>query len=502
MLKFYLFSLICLLSLNLSAQFYPVFHKDFNNKDSLIDLSELLLWGDNTVAVSAFETGIKSDSEGNANASIYLTQEAIGMGGYNTGSTYTSTAFDILFDTLSHRNDTIVIEWDYLSEALNGNGESGRFGIALLRNYPKEKPQFNDVYNTTDEAPFGRPAYNLRLLNGFETTKQAYLFYGGGKDIEGEFEKLGDGTWLPGFISGPGGISPGSVADYPQGPVKIANTKTVSTISWHRYTWLIYPEKMEVYWREASADSLSNQLLMSMAVPFASKENEQIIEELNEFHNAAISELPALYNWFDSIQGIRFYFRSLQNGYLANVKVSTTRNIPEPEVPPAPVITPVAGTYPDSVEISLSAAQGTVIYYTLDGTKPTLESTLYTAPFWIYENTQVMAVASQDGVMSDSVAFYSYIIDRSAGYPLLSNKYDVNVYPNPFYNEFNIESIKHWHNIQVQLIDVTGRTLSFMQSGTGNKLIYKSQNLKPGIYYVRILLDNEITSTKVIRKLE
>ena len=502
MLKIYLSSLICLLSLNVSAQFYSVFHKDFNNKDSLFDLSELLLWGDNTITVSAFETGMKADAEGHTKASVHLSQEAVGMGGYNTGSTYTSTAFDIMFDTLSHRNDTIAIEWDYLSEALNGNGESGRFGIALLHNYPVELPQFNDIYNSKDAAPFGRPAYNLRLLNGVESTKQAYLFYGGGKDLEGEFEKLGDGTWLPGFISGPGGISPGSVADYPQGPVKIANTRTVSATKWHHYTWLIYPEKMEVYWRESTADSSLNEIIMSMYIPFAGKDDEQIIQQLNEFHNTSINEKPHLYNWFDSIQGIRFYFRSLQNGYLANVHVSSTRHIPKVTAPEAPIISPLAGTYFDSVEISLSAIPGADIYYTLDGTKPTLESNIYAQPFWIYENTQVMASAYKEGLFSDSVSFYSYVIDHSMNLPLLSEKQQIQVFPNPFVDEFYLEGRREWNNIHLQLMDVTGRTLSVMQKGSGSSLTFPARNLKSGIYYLKIITDNESSTTVVLRKIE
>jgi hypothetical protein len=275
---------------------------------------------------SAFATGPVSDNQNLEYQSIFLTPQAIGMGGYNSGSAYTSTAFDVMFESLSHQSEVVSVEFDYMSEQLSGNGESGRLGIALLNDYPEQGPQFDDVFNTEDEAPFARPAYNLRLLNGTGTDKQAYLFYGGGNDFAGEFERTGDQIWLPGFISGPGGTSPGSQNDYPKGPVKICNKSTVSASEWTRYTWFIYPEKMEVYSRPSGTDSFQNQLLMSMSIPYIDQPVNDILSKMSLFHGVFVEQLPTLYNWFDEFVGVRFYFRSIQNGYLANVRISTTDN--------------------------------------------------------------------------------------------------------------------------------------------------------------------------------
>ncbi len=315
-----------LISWQLPAQFREVRTEAFQNKNGIIDLSELLFWGGNTDVVSAFATGPKSDNQNLEYQSIFLTPQAIGMGGYTSGSAYTSTAFDMMFESLSHQSEVVSVEFDYMSEQLSGNGESGRLGIALLYDYPEQGPQFGDVYNKEDEAPFARPAYNLRLLNGTRTAKQAYLFYGGGNDVAGEFERTGNQIWLPGFISDPGGVSPGSQDDYPRGPVKICNESTVSASEWTRYTWMIYPEKMEVYRRQSGTESTKNQLLMSMSIPFIDQPVNDVLSKLSLFHGLFVDQLPTLYNWFDGFVGLRFYFRSIQNGYVANVRISTTDN--------------------------------------------------------------------------------------------------------------------------------------------------------------------------------
>ncbi len=65
----------------------------------------------------------------------------------------------------------------------------------------------------------------------------------------------------------------------------------------------------------------------------------------------------------------------------------------------APVI---SGTSPfaDTTQVTLTEPEGARAYYTTDGTTPTAESTLYTAPFTLSATTTVKAVAIKDGVAS------------------------------------------------------------------------------------------------------
>ena len=86
--------------------------------------------------------------------------------------------------------------------------------------------------------------------------------------------------------------------------------------------------------------------------------------------------------------------------YAATVKaISATKVEKRPD---APVI------YGDEnfvgkTTVSIAGTEGQNIYYTLDGTDPTTESTVYTDPFVITETTTVKAVAAYNGAYSDIV---------------------------------------------------------------------------------------------------
>lgn len=66
----------------------------------------------------------------------------------------------------------------------------------------------------------------------------------------------------------------------------------------------------------------------------------------------------------------------------------------------APVFSLDGGAYVGTQTVELSAAEGCDIYYTLDETDPTTESTKYTDPITIEETTTVKAIAVKGGVSS------------------------------------------------------------------------------------------------------
>lgn len=67
--------------------------------------------------------------------------------------------------------------------------------------------------------------------------------------------------------------------------------------------------------------------------------------------------------------------------------------------PAAPVISGNQN-FTGSTEVTITAEEGASIYYTLDGTDPTKESTLYTAPFTITNSCTVKAIATYNAIVS------------------------------------------------------------------------------------------------------
>ena len=66
-----------------------------------------------------------------------------------------------------------------------------------------------------------------------------------------------------------------------------------------------------------------------------------------------------------------------------------------PEAPATPEITPGSCSFNDgeSLKVTISAAEGATIHYTLDGTAPTKDSEVYSGPIVINETTTVKAIA-------------------------------------------------------------------------------------------------------------
>lgn len=75
----------------------------------------------------------------------------------------------------------------------------------------------------------------------------------------------------------------------------------------------------------------------------------------------------------------------------------------------APVITPGSATYCDDTEITITAADGADIYYTLDGSTPTEKSEKYTEPFDVDSSTVIKAIAVMDGARTSDTAEESYV---------------------------------------------------------------------------------------------
>ena len=95
---------------------------------------------------------------------------------------------------------------------------------------------------------------------------------------------------------------------------------------------------------------------------------------------------------------------------MANSEVATVvYTISNMETVATPVITPEAGDYNTPQQITITCATDeALIYYTLDGTDPTAESTPYTNPFTLSESATVKAIAVKEGMNDSQIASAAY----------------------------------------------------------------------------------------------
>lgn len=107
--------------------------------------------------------------------------------------------------------------------------------------------------------------------------------------------------------------------------------------------------------------------------------------------------------WEGKSQSVTFTASSNQ---VRMTKIVVTYQVAEGEVA-SPSFTPANDEFIGSVDVTLTAEDGTKIYYTTDGTDPTTSSTEYTAAITLTATTTVKAIAAKDGKAS-TVASKTY----------------------------------------------------------------------------------------------
>lgn len=76
-----------------------------------------------------------------------------------------------------------------------------------------------------------------------------------------------------------------------------------------------------------------------------------------------------------------------------------------------PTFSPPAGTYSGTQNVTISSdLEGASIYYTTDGSTPTIESTLYTGPVTVSTNLSIKAIAVLAGYGQSAVATAAYVL--------------------------------------------------------------------------------------------
>lgn len=135
-----------------------------------------------------------------------------------------------------------------------------------------------------------------------------------------------------------------------------------------------------------------------------------------------------------------------------------------PVVIEAPVFTPKEGTYMDKVSVSIAAAEGLKIYYTLDGSEPTTASTLYEAAFDLTETTTVMAIAVDAEGNASPVAKAMYTIKATPVAPENGALFNFNE------NKWNLPVSSSEETFPITEVKEGDVTLTFTNGSTPTRL--------------------------------
>lgn len=326
-------SLIVFTTLTSRGQVQPLLVDSFQTTAKFVDLSLLTAWGINQAPVTAFQREWKADKAGTGFWALCPSDSAMKYGSSftNANSLKTCTAIDYVLPDLSRDFDTLTLTFDAYWDTLITVGEGGRIVAAFLHQYPEQPFSFGLPDSVNLSAPFGRPAYNVRILNrapnaGGTQTAPGYLFYGGGMHPLGEFEKTAN-WWLPGFIAQPGGTSPQTGPAYPVGATVRIQPLLASSNNWRRFTLRLAPEMLEMWFQDIGEPNQPKILATQMAIPKVEPGIPYALSNLNQFYGTNLSQLPLHYYWAPKIEAIRFYFRSVQKAYLSNVRIEYSGQI-------------------------------------------------------------------------------------------------------------------------------------------------------------------------------
>ncbi|MDE2994226.1 MAG: CotH kinase family protein, partial [Chloroflexota bacterium] len=101
---------------------------------------------------------------------------------------------------------------------------------------------------------------------------------------------------------------------------------------------------------------------------------------------------------------------------------NTTRHrLRAPPGAPAVETSPGSGRYAGPVTVQLyPPVPGSLLYYTLDGSDPTVDGQAYTAPLEVTETTVLRAVALDNGVPVSAVTTATYLVNERTSLPVVS----------------------------------------------------------------------------------
>jgi hypothetical protein len=110
---------------------------------------------------------------------------------------------------------------------------------------------------------------------------------------------------------------------------------------------------------------------------------------------------------------------AVQTGYISSAVATATFTGDVPVI--APVISPNGGTFVGSTSVTISSPQSLAsIYYTLDGSTPTITSALYVSPIAVSQTETIKAIAYVPGSAASTPASATFVIVPQSTAPVIT----------------------------------------------------------------------------------
>jgi hypothetical protein len=154
-------------------------------------------------------------------------------------------------------------------------------------------------------------------------------------------------------------------------------------------------------------------------------------------------------------------------------------------IPVDPVtITPAGGVMSGDTEVTLESAAGQTIYYTLDGSIPTANSTLYSEPIMLTEDAEVNAITFKNGYPSDVVS--AAFTGVATGITEPENALHISMWPNPAGDFVYVRSNEKTPFAVIEILDLSGRVVSRVDDIDQFETKVSVAHLSSGMYMLKV----------------
>jgi len=158
-----------------------------------------------------------------------------------------------------------------------------------------------------------------------------------------------------------------------------------------------------------------------------------------------------------------------------------------------PQFMPGGGVYSGEAIITISSSTaGAEIYYTMDGSEPSVTSQQYLLPIILTETTTLKAVAIKDEMRDSEIVSAEYVL-----HSLPVDKIHIRNFPNPFDIRTTFQfSLEKQTYVRLSVYDILGRKIAEVYEGSLDEgehqiVFHANSSMSDGIYIYRLTYESD-----------